>query len=73
MCVESGIQQQKASNGKFNVELDERRMNGFNTFNLLRQGHVALRGWPETARAAHAQIKAREAARGGERNEILDR
>jgi len=49
------------------------RMNGFNTFNLLRQGHVALRGWPKTARAAHAQTKAREAAGGGERNEILDR
>ena len=42
-------------------------------FNLLRQGHVALRGWPKTARAAHARTKAREAAGGGERNRFLDR
>ena len=42
-------------------------------FNLTTQGHVARFRWPETARAAHARTKAREAAGGGERNRILDR
>jgi len=31
-------------------------------FNLTTQGHVARFRWPETARAAHARTKAREAA-----------